>query len=127
MRKKTLFQFREVERTGKRGQRHGQETQRVDEFDRSAAEGQDFGVYCQLFRDSSLSLIEFMKDEHCHRSLSDYEKPPESPVLDPVGPAQPPEHPKRAGIVGYNPPRPTHESSLLQRTNNITNWPQTHL
>ena len=69
MRKKPLFHFRDVERAGKRGQTHGQETQRVDEFDGCAAERQDFGAYRQLFRDFPLLLIEFMKDEHTIEAL----------------------------------------------------------
>lgn len=42
MKKEPLFQFRQVEGAGKRGKKHRQETQRVNEFDGSTAEGRDF-------------------------------------------------------------------------------------
>ena len=64
MRKEALLQFGLIEGAWKGREWHGQETQRVDEFEGSALEGQDFGPHRQLVCHLALWLVQLVQNKH---------------------------------------------------------------
>ena len=64
MRKEALLQFGQIEGAWKGREWHGQETQRVDEFEGSALEGQVFGPHRQLVCHLALLLVQLVQNKH---------------------------------------------------------------